>query len=235
MDVVAPVSLPAGPGDLAVAASFAAGADDSAALVAPAAAAAAAAGRAASSASDSDSDSDASSDGAGPGAASRAEFEFSDEETRRAIPGVIRDGSESSEWSDSESSDDDAGDRRGRGGDSDSDVEALDLANMPKWLEDIKNGIEPDELDAVSVDPPRTKNELAPELAPRPPPPPPLRPDERVAPRATSSPSSETCASCDPPREPNRSTREASCVWPRGESWASSRRCSARSRGLCTR
>ena len=69
------------------------------------------------------------------------EFEFSDEETRRAVPGVIRDGSDSSEWSDS-----------GDGG----GVEELDLANMPKWLEDIKNNVE-----ATSTTTPRTPSPLA--------------------------------------------------------------------------
>jgi hypothetical protein len=73
------------------------------------------------------SDDDAASDDDdddGPDAdAAHAEFEFEsdgeDGRPKRIIPGVIRDGDDSSEWSSS----------------SDSETEKLDLNNMPKWLD----------------------------------------------------------------------------------------------------
>jgi len=70
------------------------------------------------------SDDDAASDDDGPDVdAAHAEFEFEsdgeDGRPKRIIPGVIRDGDDSSEWSSS----------------SESETEQLDLNNMPKWLE----------------------------------------------------------------------------------------------------
>jgi len=147
-------AVPAGAGDLAVAAAFAVGADSQI-------------GRTAADRSDSSSasSSDDEGDDAVPHENTKSsamhsgdtpEFEFSDEETRRRIPGVIRDGSDSSEWSDS----------------SDEDVEELDLENMPKWLEDIKNNVKSDfDDDAAHEEPPRTKNEIAANAVPPPPPP----------------------------------------------------------------
>jgi H/ACA ribonucleoprotein complex non-core subunit NAF1 len=159
-------AVPAGAGDLAVAAAFAAGADSE--IGEPR-------GDRSDSSSVSSSDDERGDDGDEPVAEpSRGrptadgpapEFEFSDEETRRAIPGVIRDGSDSSEWSDSSD---------------DEDVEELDLANMPKWLEDIKNNVKTDfDDDAAHAEPPRTKNEIAADAVP-PPPPPPIGPDEAL-------------------------------------------------------
>jgi H/ACA ribonucleoprotein complex non-core subunit NAF1 len=160
-------AVPAGAGDLAVAAAFAAGADSE--IGEPR-------GDRSDSSSVSSSDDERGDDGDEPVAEpSRGrptadgpapEFEFSDEETRRAIPGVIRDGSDSSEWSDSSD---------------DEDVEELDLANMPKWLEDIKNNVKTDfDDDAAHAEPPRTKNEIAADAVPPPPPPPPVGPDEAL-------------------------------------------------------
>ena len=160
-------AVPAGAGDLAVAAAFAAGADSE--IGEPR-------GDRSDSSSVSSSDDERGDDGDEPVAEpSRGrptadgpapEFEFSDEETRRAIPGVIRDGSDSSEWSDSSD---------------DEDVEELDLANMPKWLEDIKNNVKTDfDDDAAHAEPPRTKNEIAADAVPPPPPPPPIGPDEAL-------------------------------------------------------
>ena len=95
-----------------------------------------------------------------------AEYEFSDGEDADGAnrvkppnyPAIIRDGDDSSEWSDS----------------SDEEVEELDMANMPRWLEDIKNGVDRDlDDDACHAEPPRTKNEIPEEQLPAPPPPPP--------------------------------------------------------------
>ena len=160
-------AVPAGAGDLAVAAAFAAGADSE--MGKPR-------GDRSDSGSASSSDDERGNDGDDTGiepsrrrpiaAGPDPEFEFSDEETRRAVPGVIRDGSDSSEWSDS--------------GD-DEDVEELDLANMPKWLEDIKNNVKSDfDDDAAHAEPPRTKNEIAADAVPPPPPPPPVGPEEAL-------------------------------------------------------
>ena len=160
-------AVPAGAGDLAVAAAFAAGADSE--IGKPR-------GDRSDGSSVSSSDDEHGDDGdvAVPELSRRRptatgpdpEFEFSDEETRRAIPGVIRDGSDSSEWSDSSD---------------DEDVEELDLANMPKWLEDIKNNVKSDfDDDAAHAEPPRTKNEIAADAVPPPPPPPPVGPDEAL-------------------------------------------------------
>ena len=160
-------AVPAGAGDLAVAAAFAAGADSE--IGKPR-------GDRSDSGSASSSDDERGNDGddvvIAPSrrrpiaAGSDPEFEFSDEETRRAVPGVIRDGSDSSEWSDSSD---------------DEDAEELDLANMPKWLEDIKNNVKSDfDDDAAHAEPPRTKNEIAADAVPPPPPPPPVGPDEAL-------------------------------------------------------
>jgi len=160
-------AVPAGAGDLAVAAAFAAGADSE--IGKPR-------GDRSDSGSASSSDDERGNDGDDTviepsrrrpiAAGSDPEFEFSDEETRRAIPGVIRDGSDSSEWSDSSD---------------DEDAEELDLANMPKWLEDIKNNVKSDfDDDAAHAEPPRTKNEIAADAVPPPPPPPPVGPEEAL-------------------------------------------------------
>ena len=171
-------AVPAGAGDLAVAAAFAAGADSE--IGKPR-------GDRSDSGSASSSDDERGNDGddvvIAPSrrrpiaAGSDPEFEFSDEETRRAIPGVIRDGSDSSEWSDSSD---------------DEDAEELDLANMPKWLEDIKNNVKSDfDDDAAHAEPPRTKNEIDADAVPPPPPPPPLRDARRPATtRPTTRPTS---------------------------------------------
>ena len=167
-------SVPAGAGDLAVAAAFAFGAESEIG------------GRAADAdgsdegeASGSEGEASGSEDETGAGDASDpgaggdgtgdtpgGEFEFSDEETRRHIPGVIRDGSDSSEWS--SSSDED-------------EIETLDMENMPKWLEDIKNGVKSDDGsgdDAAHAEPPRTKNEIAQSEVPSAPAPPAVGADE---------------------------------------------------------
>lgn len=180
----------AGPGDLAVAAAASAGTmfpDNSTIVRGVAKTTAAAAGASGdgsdgdddSSDGDDDDDDDSSDDDDDDGSSesdgldpNNPEFEFSDGDDgdgagdatknknknkqppgRRVIPGIIRDGDDSSEWS--SSSDEE-------------DVEELDLANMPKWLEDIKNGVKSDfDDDAAHAEPPRTKNELAPDAARR--------------------------------------------------------------------
>ena len=165
MPVAPGASVLAGAGDLAVAAAFAGGADSEKIS--------AAADRSDSSEVSSSEDEAEDAEGLQSRSSDKAhdkdqpEFEFSDEETRRRIPGVIRDGSDSSEWSDS----------------SDEDVEELDLENMPKWLEDIKNNVKNDfDDDAAHVEPPRTKNEIAADKIPPPPPPPQVGADETLIP-----------------------------------------------------
>ena len=57
------------------------------------------------------------------------------------------------------------------------------MDNMPRWLEDIKNGVDRDlDDDACHAEPPRTKNEIPAETRPPPPPPPPVAPDEAIVP-----------------------------------------------------
>ena len=168
------VPVPAGEGDLAVAAKFALESIE----VADSAAGLerrhqrkkgdrSDSSDAGSSSDDDDSDDDDDAPNARP-STEGAEYEFSDGEGAAPnYPAIIRDGDDSSEWSDS----------------SDEDVEALDMDNMPRWLEDIKNGVDRDlDDDACHAEPPRTKNEIPAETRPPPPPPPPVAPDEAIVP-----------------------------------------------------
>ena len=176
-----PVAVPAGEGDLAVAAKFALESIDG-----PGAKSSAAAeldgdrsdSSSAGSSSSEDDDDDGSDDDDGEmvrPSTEGAEYEFSDGEDADGAnrvkppnyPAIIRDGDDSSEWSDS----------------SDEEVEELDMANMPRWLEDIKNGVDRDlDDDACHAEPPRTKNEIPAEQRPAPPPPPPIGADEAIVP-----------------------------------------------------
>ena len=171
------VPVPAGEGDLAVAAKFALESievADSAAGLERRHQRKKGSPRSDSSDAGSSSDDDSDNDDAPNDAPNArpstegAEYEFSDGEGAAPnYPAIIRDGDDSSEWSDS----------------SDEDVEALDMDNMPRWLEDIKNGVDRDlDDDACHAEPPRTKNEIPAETRPPPPPPPPVAPDEAIVP-----------------------------------------------------
>lgn len=173
--------MPAGEGDLAVAAKFAlesingAGAESSAAAERNGDRSESSSAGSSSSEDDDDDGSDDDDGEAVRPSTEGAEYEFSDGEDADGAnrvkptnyPAIIRDGDDSSEWSDS----------------SDEDVEELDMANMPRWLEDIKNGVDRDlDDDACHAEPPRTKNEIPEEQLPAPPPPPPIGADEAIVP-----------------------------------------------------